>query len=215
MRRSTLSVFAVAATVAAQTSTAPVLRSAVAPAVPVQAVAGGEVILELSLQGGTVTATRIVRSTPPFTDAVRDAVRRWSFQAGSDPGATSTVIVAAVMRPPTLLLSGPVAPDAREVAAASAGAAVPTLLTPPAYPPTALGDGVVVVEVAVTPQGTPGRTRVVRGAAGFDNAALEAVRSWRFAPGTGERTAYAVFGFRSPVTGGGPSIGNPVPSPRT
>jgi protein TonB len=54
-------------------------------------------------------------------------------------------------------------------------------------------EGTVVLEVLVLGEGTVGEARMVRscGYPLLDSAALEAVRAWRFAPGTraGEKVA--------------------------
>src|SRR5215831_17852796 len=79
-------------------------RSGSVPAVPNHAVGGGEVILDVSVnRSGGVSNIKVARSTPPFTDLVSAAVQRWQFQParGSQP-VDSTVLVAAVFRPPTI-----------------------------------------------------------------------------------------------------------------
>jgi TonB family protein len=82
---------------------------------------------------------------------------------------------------------------------------VPTTMVPPVYPPRALGNGVVIVELAVDASGAVKNTRVVRSAGGFDGAALDAARKWQFRPAQRAGAAvpsyaYIVFGFRQPIT---------------
>jgi TonB family protein len=79
-----------------------------------------------------------------------------------------------------------------------------TIVAP--YPATALGDGMVLVEVQVEPGGTAANARVVRSAPPFDGPALAAARQWRFRPARlhGQpiaTLAYILFGFRQPITG--------------
>ncbi len=74
----------------------------------------------------------------------------------------------------------------------------------PAYPATHVGDAVVLIEIEMTRSGKPVAYRILSPASGFDDAALDAVRGWRFtAPPGGdvpERLfAYAIAGFRTPV----------------
>ena len=55
----------------------------------------------------------------------------------------------------------------------------------PAYPPEAQASrvqGVVIVEILIDPVGDVQDARVLRSIALLDEAALEAVRQWRFAP---------------------------------
>src|SRR5262245_44938186 len=97
----------------AQFAGAPTPPPNVSPMVP----GGGEVILEV-LVDRTVRVTDItaLRSTPPFTSEFSAWVRRWTFrpaerltesQAPREPAkwapTDSRVLVAEVVRPPTLL----------------------------------------------------------------------------------------------------------------
>jgi protein TonB len=80
----------------------------------------------------------------------------------------------------------------------------PTKLVPPFYPPTAVGDGLVVVEVHVDAKGKTDDVSVVRSSGAFDGAALDAARQWAFEPATRDGVAvpayvYLLFGFRQPV----------------
>lgn len=68
----------------------------------------------------------------------------------------------------------------------------------------AVGDGVVVVEIEMR-RGEPLNYRIVGAASGFDAAAFDAVRSWRFGPPQDSDVpdtifVYAVLGFRAPLT---------------
>src|SRR6478609_6563221 len=87
------------------------------PAIPVQAIGGGQVVVELAVTAaGSVSGATILRATPPFTDAVVGAVQGWRFDPARDTDdpkeplhdVASTVLVAAIFRPPTML-NGPVA----------------------------------------------------------------------------------------------------------
>jgi TonB family protein len=74
----------------------------------------------------------------------------------------------------------------------------------PPYPPTSLGDGVVLTEIAVGTDGSVRAARAVRSAAGFDDAALGALRATSFRPARvrgelAERYVYVVSVFRQPV----------------
>src|SRR5512138_679530 len=54
-------------------------------ALPVQAVAGGEVVLSITVsETGVVGPIDVLRTTPPFTDAVVTAVRGWRFAPAED-----------------------------------------------------------------------------------------------------------------------------------
>jgi hypothetical protein len=87
----------------------------------------------------------------------------------------------------------------------------PDALIMPAYPPTATGSGIVVIEIEMTARAEPRGYRLLSPLSGFDSAALDAVRTWRFSP---LRTVdipetlfvYAVLGFRAPL---GPATESP------
>jgi protein TonB len=186
-------------------SLTPRLQSGDPPALPPQAAAGGQAILELAVgAGGSVTEVRVLRDGPPFTTALRDAVKNWTFAAVED--APARVLVAGVFRPPALFQVGPPAGEpSSDVAAASEDVPFPVQVASPAYPPKATGDGVVVLEAEVGVDGRLQRARVVRSAGAFDAPAIEALTRWMFRPARSggrpvDATAYVVFGFRQPVT---------------
>jgi hypothetical protein len=187
---------------------AAVSTAIVAPRLPVTTTIGGEVLLHVRLDaGGTPELISGILETPPFAEALREAVRGWhlpwaSVEAGPD------ILVAAVFRPPTLLELGnlPAPP--------SAAIAPPVLPFPvewarPVYPPTGLGDAVVIVELRVGETGGIRGATVVRSVPGFDVCAVDAAWQWRFRPALRDgrpvsTIAYLVFGFRAPVTPAGP-----------
>lgn len=174
-------------------------KSGSLPAPSGATVGGGEVLLEVEVgEAGNVAAVRALRDTPPYTEALRRAVRGWTFEPaqGAQGSIPSTVLVAGSFRPPTM--AGPAIGQAPiDVAAPAAGTPFPTTIAPALYPPHAQGDAQVLVEIAIGAEARPA-TRVVLGARGFDDAALQAAGQWRFRPGAG--IAYVVFGFRQPVT---------------
>lgn len=128
----------------------------------------------------------------------------WSFEPARDGGlpVESHVLIAACYRPAALAAG----PDSQPPSvAASPVVPSPTTMVPPAYPPRALGDGVVIVELRIDATGTVTGARVVQSASGFDQAALDAARKWRFRPAQRAGApvpayVYLIFGFRQPVT---------------
>lgn len=197
------------------------LQSGRPPQIPFMAVSGGEVVLEVAVgKDGAVTGATTLRDTPPFTDAVQAAVRGWRFTPAQDalsptPGAPmdpasraaapSTVLVIGLFRPPGLFNVTLGSPP-KTVAQPSAGApALQSALTLPVYPAQALADGVVLVELQLTAQGTVGKASVVRSSPPFDQPALDAVKGLGFRTARqGEKpvpsTVYAAVAFRQPVT---------------
>ena len=189
-------------------------RAGALPTMPVQAVGGGHVFLELTVSdAGTVDVVTPLPTTPPFTDPLVDVVRAGSSCPLRRPSAgtlsshrvPSTVLVAGVFRPPALLNAPVLGGPPKDVASASDTTPFPTAPMVPPFPPRALFDGLVLVEVRVDPVGAVTDATVLRSAPPFDEPALDAARRWTFRPthlhgrpiGT---FAYLVFGFRQPVT---------------
>ena len=69
----------------------------------------------------------------------------------------------------------------------------------PVYPSNAMAagvQGVVRIEASISPEGRVAEARVVQSIALLDNAALDAVRQWQFAPGAGVRVVPVTVEFR-------------------
>jgi TonB family protein len=76
---------------------------------------------------------------------------------------------------------------------------------PAAYPPRAIRDGTVLIEIELTAAAVATAHRVLSPPSVFDSAALETVRGWRFGfprepTGATQLFAYALVGFREPIT---------------
>jgi TonB family protein len=187
---------------------------------PVQAVqppmaGGGRVLLELHIDAsGMVTNVTTLRSTPPLSGLLADAVSQWRFAPARATHeelehlvpVESRVLVTGVFRPPTLYDAPARGEVGEEVASASEEVPFPTSITTPVYPPTAgphIGQ-VVLVEAEVGDDGSVTDARVLRSPAGFQVVSLDAARKWKFRPARREGRAvtsivYIVFGFREPV----------------
>lgn len=197
--------------------------AATPPIQPAVAVGGGEVWLEVKIDAnGGIERIKPLRSTPPFTDLVTDAVRSWRFSsatmtvAGSQPRRVeSSVLVAGIFRPPMLLNGPTLGEPPKNVGTPSAEIPVPARTTTPVYPAQALFDGVAIVEATVGSDGKLNDTTIIRSAPGFDQAALDAARQWTFRPALRDGRpvpafAYLIFGFRQPNTAAGTA---PTPKP--
>jgi outer membrane biosynthesis protein TonB len=200
-----------AAADAAEAQTSPRLRQGSVPAPRAEAYGGGQVMLELTIDpAGRVTAADALVATPPFTDAIADVVRLWRFEPATTiiedrlTPVAARVLLVAVFRPPSLY-AGP-APGAvpQRHGTPSGDLPRPDSLAMPAYPPTAVGDGLVLVEIEMNGRDGAHSARVLTPPSGFDRAALDAVNGWRFDPPARPATAvplfvYAILGFRAPV----------------
>lgn len=187
------------------------------PGLAPMAVGGGQVIVELDVSAsGSVDKVTTLRSTPPFTDLVVQAVGGWRFTPatedviGSDGKSQgpqtvpAKVVVAAHYRAPAI--QGPThGQPSVNLGVASPGAAFPGGIAEPPFPPQAQYGGVVLVEVRVTGAGAVAEAKVVSSAPPFDEPALQAARQTRFrparVPGNVDTYAYLLFGFPQPITG--------------
>jgi TonB family protein len=195
-------------------------RSGALPQIPILAVGGGEVLLEVSVsRDGVLTGIKVLRATPPFTNALTAAVYGWEFtpaeeEVAPEPGAPagpkrrarvdSKVLVAGMFRAPTLN-TPTLGEQPKNVAQASDETPSPMATTMPVYPPRALFNGIVLIEVRVAPAGGVVGAKVVSSAPPFDGPALDAARQWTFRParvhGTAvEKLAYIAFAFPQPIT---------------
>ena len=196
---------------AGQRATAPRLRDAHLAAQMPEAVGGGEAVLELTVDSrGAVTHIDAIRVTPPYTDFVADSAAEWQFEPativseGRPVGIDARVLIVAVFRPPTFYSGAGqrVPPETR----GTPSVGLPRLqsLVMPVYPPTATGNGVVLVEIEVSARAESHAYRIVGPASGFDAAGIDAVRAWRFAApqavdAPDHLFVYAVVGFRAPL----------------
>ena len=198
------------------------------PLVPVQAVAGGQVLLELAVtKTGAVADVKTLRTTPPFTAQFVAAARSWRFRPAerltdsADPSkppawlpVESTVLVGGVIRPPSL--NTPTLGDSpRDVGSEADDTPFPLSVVAPLFPPRALGDGSVLVQVMVDTGGRVSDARILQPSPAFNEVALMSARSWVFRPARvrGESVAtyaYLVFAFRQPVTGASGTPGSPT-----
>jgi TonB family protein len=114
------------------------------------------------------------------------------------------VLIAAIVRPPTfpdVIGFGDTMEGAKRV---PRDVPAPLHVQAPPYPPLAVGDGVVVVEISVEPDGSVLGVVPLTPASGFDSAALAAAREWTFRPAERDGRAvagcaYVLFGFVSPA----------------
>jgi TonB family protein len=197
---------------------------------PPTVVGGGEVMLELDVtSAGAVREAKALRTTPPYTAALIASAKSWRFTPAEvenenpNPAAgerrfkavDSTVLLAAVIRAPSLL--GPTLGDTpRDIGSESDTTPFPFSTVMPLFPPRARDAGIVLIETTVDAGGAATGNRILHSSSSFDEAALTAIRQWRFRParilGSSAPTlAYIIMGFRQPALGAQPGA---PPSPR-
>lgn len=172
------------------------------PAIAKSARVQGVVILEAVIgTDGRVAETRILRSIPLLDQAAHDAVRQWEYTPTLLNGQPVPVIMTVTVQftlpdpPPAAQAQEPVAvpgitfrgntPAVR--AEVRPGGPLPVKIrhVDARYTVAALKarvQGVVILEAQVEADGTVGDVRVVRSIPLLDQAAMDAVRQWRFRP---------------------------------
>jgi TonB family protein len=193
---------------------------------PLTVVAGGEVLIEATVdEFGTLIHPIVLRSTPPFSNLVLDAVTRWRFTPArqimpdrKELSVEGTVLIAAVYRAPTLM-NGPTLGDMpRDLAVASPNAPYAVSTAVPVYPPQAINASTVMFEVSLDDAGRVTGARAVASDPAFDAAAYDALVQWKFR-GASLRgrpvpsTAFVIFSFSQPVLGP-PILAPPNPPPK-
>jgi TonB family protein len=167
---------------------------------------GGLVVVELVVaSSGIVQEAVIVDDAAPYSERLKKAVRLWKFSPAREDGepVTSRVALVGVFRAPVLMGGSP--PPPSRVARPTGEVPYPTSTSTPSYPPQALDNGVVMLEVEVDENGAVRDASVLSSGEGFTAVALEAARKFRFDPAEREGRpvpsyAVLVFGFPQPVT---------------
>ncbi|MAO57177.1 MAG: energy transducer TonB [Rhodospirillaceae bacterium] len=147
----------------------------------------------------TVDAVEVIETPQPRLAAVQPPARpernapQHTKKAASPPTSSPPTAPAPAPTPQTAALpggkAGPVGPA--DTGLFEKAATFPDYLAnpAPAYPRSELRrgrEGLVLLRVRVTPKGRPSEISVSRssGIAAFDQAAVRAVRAWRFLPAT-------------------------------
>jgi TonB family protein len=115
----------------------------------------------------------------------------------------SHVLVVAMMRPAQLFDPAGGSPPA-DLAKPGADVPYPASFVRPGYPVKVVGSRSVLVEVLLGTDGNIKQAMVVGPPSGFDSAALQTARSWKFRPAKLEgvpvkSVVYLIFGYRMPV----------------
>ncbi len=182
--------------------------SGVAPPLPPPTAVGWiEETVDVAVDSaGVVRDVVLLRGTEPSAKQLGPAVSTWRFRpATADIRPASThVLAVALIRPPQVFDDATLGSAPVDYAAPSEELPYPTAVRRPKYPPQAIADAIVIVEVLVGADGRVRAAAVVHGAAGFNDEAVATAREWVFRPAhfNGELVdayAYLAFGFRRPL----------------
>ena len=149
------------------------------PPVALSARLQGVVILETTIgTNGNVSDVRVLRSIPLLDSAAVAAVRQWVYEPTIVNGRAVPVIISVAVEfklapPAPVRVGGAIKPP------------VQTKRVSPPYPPEAQAagvQGVVIMEVSIGADGKVTDVRVLRSIPLLDQAAIDAVRQWEYAP---------------------------------
>jgi protein TonB len=151
----------------------------------------GAVILQARLlkdgSVGEITVIEGVEGHPALEESAKDALSKWRFTPATEDGKE---VDMTIQIPLAFRLDNHKKAGSEAKAGETMPQLIPESIVTPAYPEDAREAGItgkVIIEAEVKPDGTPRKITVKEGIAGypaFDQAAIEAVRQWRFTPGT-------------------------------
>jgi TonB family protein len=158
----------------------------------------GIVILELIIDtAGKVASATVTRSVPPFDEAALVAARQWEYEVTKVGG-----------KPVTVRLSVPIT-FTMPVPRVTRQQGIPELIqgVNPGFPAGEDARGEVVAELTVEESGQVTEIEIQSGATRYADALMDALRTWRFAPGSDEGTmAFRVEADFVPASAGGPKV---------
>src|SRR5579864_4996929 len=133
------------------------LTNAVPPAPPLNSLVTGAVVLVLTPNsGGAAQNISAFAGASPFVQPSIDAVRNWKFVAARGLQKQAPVSVTILYRARQMFGSGGIQfPD---WPASQDRPPLPRAISDPAYPSNSVGEGVVILELTISPQ--EGITRV-------------------------------------------------------
>ena len=159
---------------------------------PIQSIADGVVILDVSLDGtGAIAGSTVLRDIPSLTSPAISSIQSWKFSPASRQGKPEQAVIriAVVFRPRSYLAAGPAFNSV--LSEGNSHRADQNFIPPgiisvsyPQYPINAAVPGTVVIQVTVGKSSAIQHLKVVRDLPPFTQFVLSAVNKWRFQPAT-------------------------------
>jgi len=160
--------------------------SLVASPFPAQAIFGGEVVFDGSIDNhGKLTEIKVVRGESPFREKALATVRTWTFapayQDGQPVPSRMGIIFqyAQSYEPAHKELTHTYDEPASNVAERGA---LPVATREPKYPKGATDEGSVILQALIGPEGKLSEVRMLSGAEPLASAAKAAIEQWSFVP---------------------------------
>ena len=170
------------------------------PLYPPNTVSGGTVVAELASGANGVSDIKIISGEDPFVSSSKAALQSWNLHPEKDGGE----LVVVHFRQPNLYYMGNAEEEIR-CAGADPSLPCPKNIVGPAYPAQAVGQGSVILKVAVAADGSVLDVRTIQAMGGLTDVSVAAVSKWKFTPAEDARGvkrashAYVVFVYRFPV----------------
>ena len=172
----------------------PEVTSAADITYPINSVADGVVVLDVSLDAtGGNAGVNVLRDIPSLTAAATSSIPSWKFSPALLLGkpVPSVMRIAVVFRPRAYFAAGPAftpVPSQGAQDPAHRIDALPGITSAvyPQYPVNAIVPGTVVIQVTVGKTGAIEHTKLVRDVPPFSQFALNALNEWRFQAATHE-----------------------------
>ncbi len=150
------------------------------PEIARQARVEGMVILEVRAdEKGNIVGAKVLRSIPLLDQAAIDAVKQWKYEPAIVNGKPTPILFTVTVR-----FQADTAPGTKPVGAELVNPQLKTYVEP-VYPPAAAEkkiSGTVVLEIRVDAQGNVSDVKVLKSVPELDQAAIDAVRKWKYEP---------------------------------
>ena len=182
------------------------LVTAVSPAPSLMSVYGGEVVLNAGVDTrGNVREVRVIHGRSPFNEQAAQAVSQWTFiPAQTDQPVDSRVSATILFRPRSIFPIGPPVRLIQPSLSDEERPPFPLAVSDPGYPVDSVAEGVVILQLQISADGSIQNVQVIRDVPSLTGAAEEVVRSWVFSHAKAEGrpvpgTAVVAISFLRPV----------------
>ncbi len=168
---------------------------------PPAAVVGGTVVTVLDVRNGSVDSAEVLHGDEPFLAPARQALLSWVFE----PSANKKLLAVTVFRTPHFFSQGPGRWNL-EMEVQRPGIPAPSVLSEPAYPANAAGNGTVALQLKIDRLGKVAEAAVLKPLGALTRPCVDAALSWQFRPARAadgratDSDVLAICVYRAPLT---------------
>ncbi len=170
------------------------------PLFPPNARGGGTAVFAVRITAGKAAEVTELYGQEPFSSSGSQALSEWKFP----PDASVATLVVVCYRRPEFLITG-TATQELSPSRLEPELPFPQVVVEPEYPPNTTAQGSVVLNLEIARDGSLGQVEVIKPVGALTQAAIQAVRKWRFTPARDkkgnavESQVFAVLVFRAPL----------------